>query len=183
MTITTEYAPEEVALNDDREYSFTFPAADEQSIEVYEIILFEEVEYQYLVPVQDYTLETKVFRARNPLINGGTVKFNRLHSVGTQRIMFVRNTLIDQTADFPPFRPLNTQMLEFTFDKHTMIFQEIADRKCSAVTLTPITQEIIFGSYFDLKAEVLNFAVDKIFTILAEIDASADDCSDDLENT
>lgn len=183
MTILTAYAPEAFATNDDREYSFTFPAADDAAVEVYEIITEDAVDYRYLVPRQDYSLSWNTASPRYPLKQNGKVTFSRRHSVNTSSLSIERNTLIDQTWDLPnKTGAFNGRMVEFAFDKATMICQEIADRKCNASTTTPITQLIEFASYDDFKAEVLNFAVDKLYDILFEIDASADDCSETPED-
>lgn len=183
MTILDPYAPEEFAITEAQEYSFTFPAVDDASIEVYEIIEVDAVEYQYLVPYQEYQLDWNIQNHRYPLKRNGTVTFSRPHSVGTNRVMIVRNTLMDQTVDMPPYSRFNSRMVEFALDKHTMIFQEIAQRKCNASTVTPITQEVEFGAYDDFKASVMNFVVQKLYDIAAEIEASADDCSDNLAGT
>lgn len=183
MTITADYAPEEYDLNDDRVYRFTFPAADDASVEVYEIILLEGTEYQYLVPFQDYSLIWGSGNSRYPLKTSGEVTFSRLHSVGAVRVMFARNTLIDQTCDFKKFSSFNSRAVEFELDKRTMIFQEIAQRKCNAVVTTPMTQPVVYGAYDDFKASVVNWSIARLFAIAAEIDASADDCTDNLGGT
>lgn len=176
MTILTAYAPNELDLTSDRVYKFDFPAADDRSVEVYEIIDVDGDELRYLVPVQDYTLTWNSPNPRYPLKRNGKVTFNRRHSVDTLRVSIERNTLIAQLIDFPKYQPFKTRMVEFAFDKATMIFQEIAERKCNASTTTPITQEITFGSYEDIRANELNFAVQKLFDIAQEIKDSADDC-------
>lgn len=181
MTILDAYAPEEFDVNAEKEYQFTFPAVDNDSVEVYEIILEDGIEYQYLVPIQDYTLRWDDTNLRYPLLDRGKVTFDREHSVGCVRVRIVRNTLIDQTIDMPVYGAFNSRMVEFGLDKATMIAQEIADRKCNATTVTPITQEIVFGAYDFFPAKNLNFAVEKLYDILAEIKASADDCTDNLE--
>lgn len=181
--ILDAYAPEEFVITAEKEYSFTFPAFDDASIEVYEIIDVDAVEYQYLVPIEEYQLDWNQVNRRYPLKKNGKITFKRPHSVGTARVMVVRNTLMDQTIDFPPYTAFNSRQVELALDKHTMIFQEIAQRKCNAATTTPITQEIQFGAYDDFKASVMNFAVQKLYDIAAEIEASADDCSDNLAGT
>ena len=186
MTVTTIYAPEEYAVNDDREYSFTFPAADDKSIEVYEIILVDAIEYAYLVPVQDYKLVWNTPEPRYPLKQNGVVTFSRNHSAGAVRVRFERNTLIDQTIDFPigARTAFNGRMVEYAFDKAMIITQEIAQRKCNVVVSSyPLTQEILFSSYDYFPAAQINYAVEKQYTILQEIDASGDDCTEDLGNT
>ena len=67
MTILTQYAPEEFALTDEREYAFTFPAADDGAIEVYEIIDEGEGPLRYRVPVTDYILRWNTTSPRYPL--------------------------------------------------------------------------------------------------------------------
>lgn len=185
MTILVAYAPEEFALDADREYSFTFPAVDDESIEVYEIIHEDGTDYRYLVPPQDYTLVWNSPSPRYPLRQNGVVVFNRRHSVGTTLVRVERNTLINQTIDFPLGNrtAFNGRMVEYAFDKATIICQEIAQRKCDvSVTTYPITQTVQFGSYDDFPANQINYAITKLFTILQEIDATGEDCTEDLEN-
>lgn len=185
MTIDADYAPNTFAVNDEREYAFDFPAADDQSIEVYELINVNGTEYRYLVPVQDYTLTWNSPFPRYPLKINGKVNFNRRHSVDTTSVVIERNTLMDQVIDFKRAGAFKTRDIEFAFDKATMICQELAERKCgvSVPSYPAITQDVVFGSYEDIRASEINFAVNKIFTILAEIAASGEDCTDDLEST
>jgi hypothetical protein len=74
-------------------------------------------------------------------------------------------------------------MIEFTLDKHTMICQELAYRKCDALVGTEMTQLIRFEAYTPFRANEVTFALDKIIAILAEIAASAEDCRDRPEET
>lgn len=180
MTILTQYAPEEFTLTDEREYAFTFPAADDGAVEVYEIIDEGEGPLRYRVPVQDYTLRWNTTSPRYPLKQNGVVQFSRLHATYATKVVIERNTFIDQTIDFPHrHSPFNGRMVEFAFDKAMMICQELAERKCQVDVTTPMTQEIVFASYDDFKASVVNFQVNKTFTILQEIDASAEDCTEE----
>lgn len=182
MTILVDYLPNSFVTNDDRRYVFDFPAADDQSIEVYEILNINGTDFRYLVPVQDYTLTWNSPFPRYPLKINGVVEFTRRHSVNTTAIVIERNTLIDQTIDFKNVSDFKTRDIEFAFDKATMICQEIAERKCDVATVTPITQEVVFGSYEDIRASELNFAMQKIYDILFEIDQSGQDCTEDLES-
>ena len=184
MTIRASdaYVPVERDLTVNRIYSFPWPAADDGAIEVYEIIDVDGTEYQYLVPVHDYFLSWGSNAPRNSLKRNGEIHFSRLHSVGTARVLIVRNTLMDQTIDMPAFTSFNGRMVEFAFDKATMICEEIAQRKCDVTTATAITQEVAYSAYDDFKAATLQFSVEKLFAILLEIDTSGEDCSDRLED-
>lgn len=179
MTILTQYSPEEFLLDDSLSYSFTFPAADDAAVEVYEIIDVEGTEYRYRVPITDYSLIWNTSEPRYPLRQNGVITFSRAHSSGSVAVSIERNTLIDQTADFP-FRDggFNSRAVEFALDKAMMICQEIASRKCNVVTTTPMTQEIVFRNYGYFPEKHINFQMQKTFDILAEIDASGDDCSE-----
>ena len=185
MTILAEnaYAPYESSDLTTDVHSFGFPFASPDALEVYEIVRLSDGElYQYLLPPQDYSL-TWNSPVRTPTLSGGTVTWNRGYYRQTEQVRILRNTLIDQTVDMPNFDAFDGRMVEYALDKATMICEEIAARKCNATVTTPMTQEIIFDGYRTYDAEALNFASDKLYQILLEIDQSADDCTDDLDNT
>jgi hypothetical protein len=76
------------------------------------------------------------------------------------------------------------RMIEYTLDKHMMICQEIAYRKCDAdVGDLEMTQLIEFEPYTPLLAAELNFQIQKTFDILEAIANSAEDCRDRLDET
>jgi hypothetical protein len=182
MTILDPYTPYASTDLTTDTHGFDFPVSSPDAVEVYEIVrLTDNTLYQYLVPPGDYTL-TFSSPQRTPSLSGGKVEFLRDYYTQTEEIRIKRNTLIDQTVDFPSFTAFNGRMVEYALDKATMICQEIADRKCNVVVATPMTQEIIFDGYRTFDAEALNFATDKLYQILLEIDQSADDCTDTPEN-
>jgi hypothetical protein len=168
------YEPEAFLPNANREYTFGFEHSGLASIEVYEIL--DGFTEKVLVSPNDYTSEFK--QDRIPVYAGGTIRFNRPHTTGTVTITVERNTRIVQLVDFPTGRPFRAKMIEYVLDYHTMIFQEIAKRKCDAVVTTPITQEMSFPPYGYLPAAAINAGLDKLYQIATEIDGSAEDCTD-----
>lgn len=177
--ILQQYEPEAFLPRFPREYPFTFEHIGLQAIEVYEIP--DGFNQKRLVNPNDYTVD---FRSdRLPIYAGGVIKFSRPHSLGTVAISIERNTRITQLVDFPTGREFPAVMVEYALDKATMIFQEIAKRKCDAVVGTPMTQELTFQPYGYFPASALNFALDKLFAIATEIDNSAEDCVDRPEDT
>ena len=185
MPIFKIYQPVQYdTLNANQKYHFGYNFIEDSSVEVYELIEEEGVTYKYLVPVSEYRIQPLTNRPRYPVKDGCYVIFTRNHAVGTVGVRIERNTVIDQVADFPKHAySYNGRMIGTAFDKHTMIFQELAQRKCDVVTTTPLTQEVDWTAYDDFKASVLKFSVDKLFTIAVEIDATGEDCEDRLEDT
>lgn len=185
MPITKGYAPEVYSPPlANKNYHFPFNFIEQSSIEVYEIITKDGVDYRYLVPITDYKIQELTNRPRYAVKDGGRVIFSRPHSLGITAVSIERNTLIDQVADWPKHASsYNGRTVGIAFDKATMIFQEIAERKCGVVVSTPITQEVDWTAYDDFKASVLKFSVDKLYQIALEIDESGEDCSDNLEGT
>jgi hypothetical protein len=183
MPITKIYEPVQYdTLNVDKEYQFNYNYIEDSSIEVYELIKEGDTTYRYLVPVTEYYVKPKTNRPRYPVKDGAEIKFTRNHSVGTVGVRIERNTLIDQTADFPKHHtPYNGRMVGVAFDKATMIFQEIAKRKCDVVTTTPLTQEVDWTAYDDFKKSVLKASVDKLFAIALEIDTTGENCEDRID--
>ena len=184
MTILSQYAPETYALNDAQIYSFTFPAADPSVVEVYENI-GGETTFRYLIPVSDYTL---LFAGTFdlPLLTQGTVEFSVPHRTGVTSITIERNTLIAQTVSLPAGgrgQEFREDIIEFSLDKAMMICQELSNRKCDVVVNTAMTQELVFGPYDTFSAALVNFQVAKTFTILNEIDSTAQDCRATPEDT
>ena len=184
MPITKIYEPVQYdTLDANRVYRFGYNYIEDSSIEVYELITEDAVTYKYLVPVTDYDLKPLTNRPRYPVKDGVQVRFSRLHSVGTVGVRIERNTLIDQVADFPRHaNSYNGRMVGLAMDKATMIFQEIAKRKCQVVTTTAVTQEVDWTAYDDFKQTVLKFSVDKLFAIALEIDTTGEDCEARIED-
>jgi len=178
MTIIVGYNPQDQALTPNRVYSADFPFSERSSIEVYELI----DGLRYLVPVNDYTLE--VFGdTRYSIYDNARITFSRVHSLGTTAVRIERNTLIDQTVDFPKVSPFIGRMVEYTLDKATLICQEIAERKCLVNVTTPITQTKNFTGYFGFNAADINAAVAKLYAIMLEIDQTGEDCSERPDET
>lgn len=179
MTIRDQYAPVTTAIanyDSGQEFIFDFSFIDNSSIEVYEIIVVDGTSYRYLVPVTDYIIYPNG-SPRYPVRRGGRVVFTRRLSAGAVDVVIERNTLIDQTIDFPTVRVFNPRMVEIAADKATLIAQELAERKCSAdVGTLTLTQEVTVSQYDDLKGSVVQFMVDKLTSILLAIDQTADDC-------
>jgi hypothetical protein len=170
--ILEDYVPEEYATNDDRFYRFTFPCVGQDAVFVFEVLSTGE-----RVPVRQQDMVIQFASSpRDPLKYRGSVRMLRAHTAGTELVRIERNTFMDQVVDFRTFSPFNTRMIEFTFDKLTMIAQEINDRKCETSVSVPITQEVTFGSYWSITAGQINRCLEKINRILFEIDQSGTDC-------
>ena len=185
MPILNDYTITERNLNEKRRYNFPHNFIEQNSIEVYEIIVGEGgVEYQYLVPVTDYSIQENTTRPRYSLKDGAWITFNRRHSVGTVRVMLLRNTIIDQSTILPKSAlSFNGRIIGVMADKAMMICQELALRKCQSNVSTPMYQTVDFTAYDHYKQSELTNMVEKLYQILREIDASVDDCRDNLENT
>ena len=181
MTVEATYSPTTREPKDsdveELRYWFRWEWISEDQIEVYEIN--DTLSTRVKVPKQDYYVTGRAqVGDRGPTKKGGNIYFNRDHPVGTTKVIIERNTLIDQTTDMPNVRAFNTRVIEQTLDYITMICQEMVQRKCSAVTATPITQEVVFGSYLTITASQVNFALNKLANIINEISATVTDCSD-----
>ena len=179
MTITTAvYTPVEVNYN---------PLVEEYAF-VLEIIGPEAFELWYVDAAGTRTLASPdryvaSFNGQPPLYDSGQVKLTRPAPEGTAVLSIERNTPITQLLDFNNVDPFPMNMVEFTLDKHTMICQELAYRKCDALVGTEMTQLISFDPYTPFYANEVTFALDKIIAILAEIQATAEDCRDKPEDT
>jgi hypothetical protein len=188
MTVRDVYAPVSTDITSYEEgqvYSFGFTFLENSSIEVYEIIPVDGTNFRYLVPVTDYTIRPINQTSRYPVKNGGEVTFTRRHSAGATSVVIERNTLIDQTIDFPSAPEVfNIRQIEIAADKATLIAQELAVRKCLADTGDlDLQQKVVIRQYGDLKGSVINFMLDKLTAILLAIDQSAEDCRATPEDT
>lgn len=173
MTVFATYEPVYADITDEQSYNFPYEAVGADAIEVYEAC--DVLAIRKRVAHSDYVIDFHGGE-RTPTKEAATIRFSREHTPGTTRVVIERNTLIDQTTDLPFVHSFNTRMLEFTLDKLTMICQEMVQRKCTAVSATPITQEITFGSYRTLEDGAVTFALDKLSTIINEISGTAEDC-------
>jgi len=186
MTVLVFYKPVVQPVRQDGLYGFGWESVGKEAIEVFEI---DNVKQTRAKVKQDrYVVE---YFDGDPRVGGGftrtagRVRFTSPYTTGTTEVSVERNTLITQTVDWPAGNQLrfNGRMIEFALDKHTMIAQELVQRKCTAVTGTPITQEVVFSAYDTYDADVINFAVNKVNTILQEIKATAEPCNDRPEET
>lgn len=175
MTVLVDYVPESYAVTEDGAYTFTLEHVGPEAIEIYEV---DSGGVRTLVPVSSYGIS---YRQRNltdaPLKRGGQIQFTTPHSDSAVSISVERNTRIDQTLDFPTSAPFPETMVEFIFDKAIMICQEIGERKCNAETTVPILQPINFLRYGTLRAEEVDYMMQRIFDILYDFRNSADSCS------
>jgi hypothetical protein len=182
MTILEQYAPETYSINAAQVYTFTFPAADPSVVEVYENV---DATTRYLLPVTAYRLEF-IGTIDLPLLTQGRIIFTIPHMTDVVSITVERNTLINQTVSLPAGgrqQEFREDIIEFTLDKAMMICQELSQRKCDVGVNTLMTQEIMFGAYDKFSAALVNFQVDKTFTILQEIDNTALPCNAFPEDT
>lgn len=169
--ILSQYVPETFVATTAQEYAFQFENVGPESVEVYEI----DVEgVRTLIPASGYNIRLKPDLL--PLYRGGVVEFTRDHLSGTVKIAVERNTRITQLLDFTQAEDFPARMVEFALDKATIICQEIAQRKCTAVTGIEITQTMTFQSYGYFPAEAITAALAKITQILKEISETAQDC-------
>jgi hypothetical protein len=186
MSVFNIYAPTIISVTDPSvvDRKFFFP---------WEIQTLDQLEV-YLIDNSTGTRERAKLQTFRPKFNGredanrltfvgGSVQFPAQFADNISSIAIERNTLIDQTIDWPNASPFNGRTVEAALDKLTMICQEMVQRKCSAVTSTPITQEITWRAYDEFSAEVIDFAMDKMADILLEISSTAQDCRSTPENT
>jgi len=185
MILTDDYSPAEQTIGEPHELiRFPWPSVGLESIEVYEV----DAEGVYtLVSANDYTV---FFSGANGFLldyTGGKVQFTRLYSEGATAVSIQRNTLMTQTVDFLNREIFTPEIIEFALDKHTMILQEIAFRKCEDTGGTPvstsITQLIAFSAYGQFMAEALSLGLDKLTQISFEITQAKESCENTPELT
>lgn len=179
MTVTTAlYQPEvKTYVPGQEEYTFELEMSGVEAFELWYVDNTDpEAEVRTRAPTTDYLV---TFNSQPPIYEGGTVKITNFNNIpsDTTVVSIERNTPIYQLLDFSEFTAFPLKMIEYTLDKHTLICQELAYRKCGAVVEgTEMTQLISFDPYTPFYATELTFALDKIIAILAEIAATATDC-------
>ena len=154
----------------------------------YEIIGPDAFELWYVDTNDDRTLASPdryyvTFTGSAPLWNGGTVTLTKPPLDGTTTLSLERNTPLTQLLDFGEWSAFPLRMVEFTLDKHTMICQELASRKCTVTVSGGMTQLISFDPYTPFYADEVTYALDKIIDILNEISSTSTDCSTTPEDT
>ena len=180
MTIeTTSYEPIVYYVDPAGEYTFTFPIAEADSLEVWEIAPDGS---RSQVPANDYSVDFGPVNERYSIRYGGTVIYEK-PSNSAVLISIERNTLIAQLVDMPSRSSFNIRMVEFACDKATLIFQELAHRKCDAAATTEMNQLVVITAYDEFRAQTLNEMLNKLFTIAQEIDGSAENCRNRPEDT
>lgn len=173
-----------VSLEKGQEYLFAFSWFENSSIEVYEVLDIDGNEVPVLASVTSYEIIPRGRTDRYPIKRTGTIRFTRDHPSNAVRVLIQRNTLIDQTIDFPSVRIFNPRQIEIAADKATHIAQELAARKCRAdVGDLDMRQMVTITQYDDLRGETIQFMLDKITAILWAIDQTAEDCRDRPEDT
>jgi hypothetical protein len=179
VTVTTAvYTPIEVNYVPNKtEYTFELEII---GADAFELWYLDADGNRTIASTDRYVVE---FNGPPPIYDSGKVTLTRDPPEGTAQLSIERNTPITQLLDFGAFEPFSMNMIEFTLDKHTMICQELAYRKCDALVGTEMTQLISFEAYTPFRANELTFALDKIIAILAEIAGSAEDCRDRPEET
>lgn len=186
MTILTDdYAPKQITVTIFGErLNFPWPATGAESVEVYEI---DGNNVRTYVSVNDYKVTFNGSKGFKFNVTGGQVFFSRPYKTTTVGVSIERNTLIDQTADFVMRGQFPPDIVEFVFDKATMILQEIAYRKCTDPEGTPvataITQLITWYPYGPFTAQALNDALDKLTQIALEITGAKENCEDSPGDT
>lgn len=151
--------------------------------EAFELWYLDSDDNRTLAPPDHYTVRfsgdaVPIYDALEFTVNPVKVKAN------TVNFSVERNTPITQLLDFQQFYEFPMRAIEYTLDKHMMICQELAYRKCQAdVGSLEMTQLISFDPYTPLYASEVTFSVQKLIDILFAIDASAEDCRDRPEET
>ena len=151
--------------------------------EAFELWYLDVDENRTLAPPDHYTVN---FSGRaSPIYDSLTFRLNPIKvPAGTVTLSIERNTPITQLLDFKEFGIFPMLDIEFTLDKHMMICQEIAYRKCDAeVGELEMTQLIEFDAYTPLRANEVNFSVQNLIDILLAIATSAESCRDRPEET
>lgn len=173
MTVTNlDYTPETAVYDPEvDEYTFTFEIIGPSAFELWYI---DATDGRTRASTDRYLVQ---FDGPDPIYDGGRVTLTKPAPEGTVTLSFERNTPITQTLDYNRYDAFPMKSIEFTLDKHMMICQELAYRKCDAdVGDLEMTQLLSFDPYRPLLASDLNNQLQKTFDILAAIAASAEDC-------
>ena len=133
-----------------------------------------------LLTPQYYNL---VLNGDGPIYAGGAaiIAANTVPDTVSQ-LSIERNTPINQTCDFKNFSPFMMNLIEYTFDKQTMIIQELAYKKCSVNVTGPIDQLLTFDPQDVLYASMIQYANNKLIDYMLEMVANGDSCFDDPES-
>lgn len=182
MTVTTAtYQPVIVNLEDGVDtYRVEMEIVGPEALELWYL---DADENRTLAPTDHYT--ARLSGVAIPIYNALFFTLNPVKiPEGTVQISVERNTPITQLLDFKEFGVFPMRDIEYTLDKHMMICQEIAYRKCDAdVGGLEMTQLISFDPYTPLYANEVQFSVQKLIDILLAIATSAESCRDRPEET
>ena len=119
-----------------------------------------------------------------PTFVGGYIYVQRDYvPASVTRLSIERNTQIAQLADYSAFDPFHMDMIEFSFDRLTMIIQELASKKCSVNVTYPITQPLTFNKQDKFYASMITAGIDKLIAYCQEMVTNGKDCTNDLRNT
>jgi len=124
-----------------------------------------------------------VFGDTGPIYSGGAaiIAPNTVPDTVTQ-LSIERNTPITQLCDFTNFSSFMMDMIEYTFDKQTMIIQELAYKKCNA-GISDITQELTFDPQDVLYESMIDYANNRLINYMAQMVANGIDCTDNPGGT
>jgi len=123
--ITQQYSPS-VSLPQAQgtPYPFTYQVIGAETVEVYEI---DATGARTLVEPVNYIV---LLAGNAPLYDQGSVTMTAALDPGTVQVSIERNTPITQLVDFQPYDRFPSDIVEFAFDKLTMICQELDYSKC-----------------------------------------------------
>jgi hypothetical protein len=184
MTVLVQYAPEKFTNDGTLELTFTFESIGAIAIEVYVETATADPEIfdRVLLLPQSYTLE--LFGGQETKKGGKVTLQPGVVPASATRISIERNTPITQLLDVDFSLPFSVNMIEFAWDKLTMIIQELADKKCS-VTIAggTIDQTIGLRRQSVLYENTLDFAIDKLTDYCLQMDTTGQDCGDKPQDT
>lgn len=180
MTVTTAtYQPVVIPLESGVEtYDFELEII---GADAFELWFIDADDNRTLASTDVYTV---AFNGPPPIYDSGSVSLTRPAPEGTITLSIERNTPITQLVDFKAHEAFPVNLMEFVFDKHMMICQEIAYRKCDAeIGDLEMTQLIDYEPYKPLRANEVQFSVQNLIDILLAIATSAESCRDRPEET
>lgn len=119
MTINSTYAAENVNIEVDQIYEFSFDIIDAAHLEIYEV----DVAGNYtLVDSADYSV---VVYGNPPIYGGGQITFGQPHDASATTLSLERNTPKTQLVDYFPYSSFPADTHEFALDKAVLISQEL----------------------------------------------------------